>query len=139
MVVSMGDLALSHIWCATQGRLKTPRVATISWFADKRFVLLPSLSLFLSIILLHRILRHSYGIISLYLELAHEHSIQHSILRLIRYSIRHSIRSIGRVYPYLTLHYEPSSTNCLATASLPFSLTRREHSTKTNTRRILHL
>ena len=24
-----------HIWCATQGRLKTPRVATISWFADK--------------------------------------------------------------------------------------------------------
>ena len=42
-------------------------------------VLLPSLLLFLSIILLHRILRHSYGI-SLYLELAREHSIQHSIL-----------------------------------------------------------
>jgi hypothetical protein len=37
-------------------------------------VLLPLLSLFLSIILLHRILRHSYGI-SLYLELAREHSI----------------------------------------------------------------
>ena len=44
-------------------------------------VLLPLLSLFLSIILLHRILRHSYGIISLYLELAREHSIQHSIQR----------------------------------------------------------
>jgi len=25
----------SHIWWATQGRLKTLRVATISWFADK--------------------------------------------------------------------------------------------------------
>jgi hypothetical protein len=44
-------------------------------------VLLPSLLLFLSLLvpLLHRILRHSYGI-SLYLELAREHSIQHSIL-----------------------------------------------------------
>ena len=75
------------------------------------------------------VLRHSYGI-SLYLELAREHSIQHSIqcstLRLIRCSIRHSIRSIGRVYPYLTLHHEPSSTNCLAMESLPFSLTRQD-------------
>jgi len=42
-------------------------------------VLLPSLLLFLSSILLQRILRYSYGI-SLYLELAREHSIQHSIL-----------------------------------------------------------
>jgi len=100
-------------------------------------VLLPSLLLFLSIIWLHRILRHSYGI-SFYLELAHEHSIQHSILRLIQYSIRHSIpRMISRVYPYSTLHYEPS-TNCLAMASfLPFSLIRREHPTKTNMSRIL--
>ena len=44
-------------------------------------VLLPLLSLFLSIIFvsLHRILRHSYSI-SLYLELTREHSIQRSIL-----------------------------------------------------------
>ena len=69
-------------------------------------VLLPSLLLFLSIIWLHRILRHSYGI-SFYFELAHEQSIRQSILRLIRYLIRHSICSIGRVYPYLTLYYKP--------------------------------
>ena len=69
-------------------------------------VLLPSLVLFLSIILLHCILRYSYGI-SFYFELAHEQSIRQSILRLIRYLIRHSICSIGRVYPYLTLYHEP--------------------------------
>jgi hypothetical protein len=45
----------------------------------------------------------------------------------IRFTIWHLIpRMIGCVYPYLTIHYEPSSTNCLTTASLPFSLTRQE-------------
>jgi hypothetical protein len=131
MVVLMGALALLHIWCATQGRLKTPRVATISWFADKRFVLLPSL-LFLSIILLHRILRHSYSI-SLYLELAREHSIQHSILG-------HSASSLyNRSRLPLFRHFTTNLLllyDCLAMASLPFSLTRQEHPTKTNTSRI---
>jgi hypothetical protein len=42
-------------------------------------VLLPSLLLFLSSILLQRILRYSYGI-SFYIELAHEQSIRQSIL-----------------------------------------------------------
>ena len=107
-------------------------------------VLLPSLLLFLSLLVLlqHRILRHSYGI-SLYLELAREHSIQHSIqcstLRLIRYSIRHSIpRIIGRVYPYSTLYYEPSPSTRLPCNGIPsfFSYTTRA-STKTNTSRIL--
>ena len=92
-------------------------------------VLLPSLLLFLSIILLHCILRHSYGI-SFYFELAHEQSIRHSI--------RHS-HSILQV---VDIRFDSTTTNlllhdCLATASLPFSLTRQEHPTKTNTSRIL--
>jgi hypothetical protein len=93
-------------------------------------VLLPLLSLFLSIILLHCILRYSYSIISLYLELAHKQSIRHSI--------RHS-RSIPQV---VDIRFDSATTNlllhdCLATASLPFSLIRQEHPTKTNTSRIL--
>jgi len=85
-------------------------------------VLLPSLSLFLSIIFvsLHRILRHSYSI-SLYLELAREHSIQHSILG-------HSASSLynrSRL-PLFDTSPRTSFYNCLATASLPFSLTRQE-------------
>jgi len=111
------------------GTVKGYRVATISWFADKRFVLLPSLLLFLSIILLHCILRYSYSI-SFYFELAHEQSIRHSI--------RHS-HSILQV---VDIRFDSTTTNlllhdCLATASLPFSLIRQEHLTKTNTSRIL--
>ena len=97
-------------------------------------VLLPSLSLFLSIIFvsLHRILRHSYGI-SLYLELAREHSIQHSILG-------HSASSLyNRSRLPLFRHFTTNLLllhDCLAMASLPFSLTRQEHPPKTNTSRI---
>ena len=93
-------------------------------------VLLPSLSLFLSIIFisLHRILRHSYSI-SFYFELAHEQSIRHSI--------RHS-HSILQV---VDIRFDSTTTNLLL-YELPcngipsfFSYTTRA-STKTNTSRI---
>ena len=96
-------------------------------------VLLPSLLLFLSIIfvLLYRILRYSYSI-SLYLELAREHSIQHSILGHSALSLYNRSR-----LPLFDTLLQTSFYDCLATASLPFSLTRQEHPTKTNTSRIL--
>jgi hypothetical protein len=132
-------------------------------------VLLPLLSLFLSIILLHCILRYSYSIISLYLELAHKQSIRHSSRRLclptdrssscyvLRHSygiisfyfelaheqsIRHSIRHSRSIPQVVDIRFDSATTNlllhdCLATASLPFSLIRQEHPTKTNTSRIL--
>jgi hypothetical protein len=46
---------------------------------EVRVIAVAVVVLSLLVLSLHRILRHSYGI-SLYLELAHEHSIQHSIL-----------------------------------------------------------
>ena len=96
-------------------------------------VLLPLLSLFLSIIFvsLHRILRHSYSI-SLYLELTREHSIQRSIWG-------HSASSL---YNRSRLPLFDTSLRTFSFYELPcngipsfFSYTTRT-STKTNTSRI---
>ena len=112
------------------GTIKGYRVATISWFADKSACCCRRCRYFYRL----SCCIASYAIAMAFLYTSSSHaSIQFSI----RFQgIWHRARTIGRVYPYSTLYHEPF-TNCLTTASLPSSLIRREHPTKTNTSRIL--
>ena len=106
MVVSMGALALSHIWWATQGRLKAIESPQSLLIRSQvvAFAIHPTDRSSLSCY----ILRHSNGI-SFYSKLAQEHSILYSIRV---YDPAFDLTT-GRIYPFFLRPRHFITTNLL--------------------------
>jgi hypothetical protein len=103
IVVSMGALALLHIWWATQGRLMaTESPQSFDSQSSRRLCLLTDRSSSCYV------LRYSYGI-SFYSELAQEHSILYSIRA---YDPAFDLTT-GRVYPFFLRPRHLITTNLL--------------------------